>query len=61
MSEETVEYIDLTPDIDGMKHYLRQVAREDDATALWGVGMARALGILDWYGETLSEARGWKA
>ena len=45
--------------IEGMKRWLAQVARDTDERALWGVRMAAALGILEWYGEALSEARGW--
>jgi len=60
MSDETTtRTISIAPDIEGMKRWLAQVARDTDERALWGVRMAAALGILEWYGEALSEARGW--
>ena len=51
--------INIAPDVEGMKHWLAAVARDTDERALWGVHMADALGILEWYSEALGEARGW--
>ena len=59
----TVETIDIRPTVEGMQNYLSAVARDrNDETVLWGMRMAGACGEgwLEWYGEQVSEARGWK-
>lgn len=60
---ETIETIDIRPDIEGTKAFLAGVARDrDDDRVLWGIRFAIACGPgwLEWYGGQLSEARGWK-
>jgi len=59
-TNETVEYVSIAPDIEGMKAWLTLVAKDDHAMALWGVRVAQSLGILDWYADTLAKQRGWE-
>ena len=59
--QEKIEYASIAPDLDGMKDWLALVAKDTDERALWGVRVAQALGILDWYANILADARGWEA
>lgn len=53
--------VSIAPDMDGMREWLRVVARDrDDARVLWGLRMAEACGLTDDYMAAVSEARGWK-
>lgn len=56
-STTTKRTVSIAPDVEGMKRWLAEVARDTDDRALWGVRMAAALGVLDWYAEVLEEAR----
>lgn len=54
-----VETVSIAPDPDGMRAWLRLVARDPDpARALWGLRMARAMGDgwADWYADEVEAA-----
>ena len=51
------ETVTITPDVEGMKAWLAMVARESDAERVtWGLRMAHALGVADWYAAEVDKA-----
>jgi len=60
-SDDSIQYVSIAPDIEGMKSWLALVAKDTDERALWGVRVAQALGILDWYADRLADEKRWEA
>ena len=49
--------INIAPDTEGMKAWLVMVARETDAErVIWGLRMAHALGVANWYAAEVDKA-----
>jgi hypothetical protein len=57
-TEETVSYVNIAPDPEGVRAYLRAIANDRrDENVVRGLMLAQACGWADWYADLVIEAR----